>query len=540
MKAKYLLSAVLMGIIVNSCTDLDVDVNSLYTEYPNSEIAFSAKTSDALYAFRGALGRRYDEMLSCASDEYTAISFGGDYLNGRDMANFSLHTFNPDASDSQLNTYSEIQSGITRCNKIIMDLSDEESDAAITATATLRAARAFYTFLLMDNWGDTPIIDHALQDDEVLDRSPRADVARWIESELLAVRDRCPENVDATTYGTPTRWMVDALLAKLYINWPVYTKNVTDAAWSYGTNEKLKDCVDVCDEIIKSGLFNLNDDFKSKFLHNNGVQIKDFIYAMPFDAVTQRGLTYSRFRTWRQGKSFYTVPLSGSVGGNMALTPEFSALFNLPGDRRNDCIAGDANEDSFVVYQYNSETGEKTDIQHFYNDQPVIFTKNITLVTMDGDLNTGKDLNGWCQGYKSIKFFPYSAELNENSRNMSNDVPIFRYADVLLMKAEAIIRGASATNGDTPLSLFNKIRSAAKAPTLSTSPTLQDLLDERGREFLDEHWRRNDLIRFGAFEKDWGFKSLGGEIAKKTTNRIFPLGRTVLNNNTNWKQNPGY
>lgn len=60
--------------------------------------------------------------------------------------------------------------------------------------------------MIMEHWGDTPIIDHLLEEDERIDRSPRADVARWIESELLAVRDNCYENVDASTYGKPTRW----------------------------------------------------------------------------------------------------------------------------------------------------------------------------------------------------------------------------------------------------------------------------------------------------------------------------------------------
>ncbi len=536
---KLYFAAGLIGLTA-SCTDLDVDVKSRYTEFPTSEIAAEAKTNDVYFAFRGALGRRYDEAISFNSDEYTAISFGGDYLNSRDCSNFSLHSVDPSACKNQLNVYNDILSGITRANKVIVEFGGNDAPAA----APVRAIRAFYTFLLMDNWGDTPIIDRILEEEEVVDRSPRADVAKWIESELLAVRDNCTEAVNAATYGTPTRWMVDALLAKLYINWVVYTQDVTSSSWSStANNEKLADCVAACDDIIKSGLFNLSDDFKAKFLYNNGPQIKDFIYAMPFDAVTAQGLTYSRFRTWRQGQKnngFYSVELSGSVGGNYALTPEYVALFTLPGDRRNDCIAGDATQETFDVYQYDVVTGEKTGVRNLYSGEtPVTFTRSITLVTQDGDLNTGKDLNGWCQGYKSIKFFPYVPEVNANGRNQSNDVPIFRYADVLLMKCEAITRGAAATNGDTPMSLFNQIRSYVNAPTITSNPSLQDILDERGREFLDEHWRRNDLIRFGDFERDWGFKHLNPN-SKALTNRILPLSVDVLNTNTNWKQNAGY
>ena len=89
------------------------------------------------------------------------------------------------------------------------------------------------------------------------------------------------------------------------------------------------------------------------------------------------------------------------------------------------------------------------------------------------------------------------------------------------------------------MSLFNQIRSYVNAPLIESNPSLQDILDERGREFLDEHWRRNDLIRFGDFERDWGFKYLNPN-NKALTNRLLPLSTDVLNANTNWKQNAGY
>lgn len=523
-----------------SCTDLDTEVKSLYTEFPDNEIAIEAKANAAYYAFRAALGRRFDEGNSCNSDEYTAISFDGDYLNGRDCANFSLHCISPSACNSQLAVYNDILSGITTSNTLITEMGGNEA----VATAPLRAIRAFYTFILMDHWGDTPIIDHPLEEDEAIDRSPRKEVAEWIESELLAVRDNCSKESGAATYGKPNRWMVDALLAKLYINWVVYTQDVTSSSWSStATNEKLNDCIAVCDDIIQSGLFDLSDDYKKKFMYDNGYAVKDFIYVMPFDAVTQQGMTYARFRTWRQGQKnngFYSVAMTNSVGGNMTLTPEFVKLFTLPGDRRNDVIAGDATQETTDIYQYDVKTGEPTTTRNLYsNSDPVTFTREITLKEQSMDLNTGKSLTGWTQGYRSIKFFPSVEEYNTYSRNQSNDVPIFRYADILLEKCEAITRGGAATNGDTPMSLFNQIRSYVNAPTITSNPSLQDILDERGREFLDEHWRRNDLIRFGDFERDWGFKSLNPD-ANKLTNRLWPLAEGVLSENTNWKQNEGY
>ena len=557
MKTRYFISAALLALTTVGCTDLDVDIKSQYTEYPNSEIALSARINNAYYAFRGALGRRYDELISCNSDEYTAVSFDGDYLNGRDMSNISLHMVDADASNSQLAVFNDIQAGIVNCNQLLMDLGEGEEN--VSTTAPIRAVRAFYTFLLMDNWGDTPIIDYKVLGDNnaPIDRTPRADVARWIESELLAVRDDCPSEVSEDTYGTPTCWMVDALLAKLYINWNVYTKDVTSADWdANATNEKLADCIAACDRVIESGKFDLSDDYKTKFMYTNGSQIKDFIYAMPYDAVTAGGMTYARFRTWRRGQNsngFYSIEMTNSVGGNMTLTPEFVELFCLPGDRRNDVIAGNTGANiglpSFDVYQYDNATGMPTNVRNTYNGQEVTFTKSITLkndptaeppVVPNADLNCGADMTGWTQGYRSIKFFPDINDYNVYSRNQDNDVPIFRFADVILMKCEAITRGGSATLGDTPMSLFNQIRAYVNAPLIESNPSLQDILDERGREFLDEHWRRNDLIRFGDFERDWGFKNDFNPNASNPQYRLLPLARDVLNANTNWEQNPGY
>lgn len=557
MKTRYFISAALLALTTVGCTDLDVDIKSQYTEYPNSEIALSARINNAYYAFRGALGRRYDELISCNSDEYTAVSFDGDYLNGRDMSNISLHMVDADASNSQLAVFNDIQAGIVNCNQLLMDLGEGEEN--VSTTAPIRAVRAFYTFLLMDNWGDTPIIDYKVLGDNnaPIDRTPRADVARWIESELLAVRDDCPSEVSEDTYGTPTCWMVDALLAKLYINWNVYTKDVTSADWdANAANEKLADCIAACDRVIESGKFDLSDDYKAKFMYTNGSQIKDFIYAMPYDAVTAGGMTYARFRTWRRGQNsngFYSIEMTNSVGGNMTLTPEFVELFCLPGDRRNDVIAGNTGANiglpSFDVYQYDNATGMPTNVRNTYNGQEVTFTKSITLkndptaeppVVPNADLNCGADMTGWTQGYRSIKFFPDINDYNVYSRNQDNDVPIFRFADVILMKCEAITRGGSATLGDTPMSLFNQIRAYVNAPLIESNPSLQDILDERGREFLDEHWRRNDLIRFGDFERGWGFKNDFNPNASNPQYRLLPLARDVLNANTNWEQNPGY
>ena len=66
-----------LAALAAGCTNLDVDVESQYTEYPTNEIAVEAKMADIYYHFSGVLGRRYMEAMCLSSDEYSAASFGG-------------------------------------------------------------------------------------------------------------------------------------------------------------------------------------------------------------------------------------------------------------------------------------------------------------------------------------------------------------------------------------------------------------------------------------------------------------------------------
>ena len=162
------------------CTDLDVDIKSQLTEFPNSEIAAEAKMADIYYAFRGILGRRYSDVVTLSSEEFTGISFDGDYWNSGENAYPALHKMTPD--DATLWHWGEdLTGGITRCNKAILDLGGEDTPGAAPALAM----RAFYHFILMECFGDMPILNRMLEDNEAIDRSPRAQVAAFIESDLL-------------------------------------------------------------------------------------------------------------------------------------------------------------------------------------------------------------------------------------------------------------------------------------------------------------------------------------------------------------------
>lgn len=500
------LAAGLLALTAVGCTDLDVDVKSKYTEYPTSDVALQGKMADVYYAFRGALGRRFNEAQTLSTEE-VGVSFDGDWVDSRNYSHMSLHDFSAD--DASIGWYTDLASGITKCNQIIEELGGDKADPNVIAPA--RAMRAYYHFILMDNYGAVPILDKVPDDTTVIDRQSRPVVAKWIESELLDIIPHLSDVNDASTYGKPNKWMAEALLVKLYLNWAVYAQSDVTKYEPSQANEKLNDCVKYCDDIIKSGLFSLDggvSDWRAKFYPDNGSQVKDFIYAMPYDAVTEKGNTYGRFRTWRKADggtnqkgtkmSYYGEKSIKSFGGNFAMSPEFADLFSLPGDQRNNAVLGGD------IYILNPTTHEKTSERWLYAGKPVTFVKTITLKAQDADLNVGNDANGWSQGWKSIKFIPSNADyVAANGRDQSNDIPIFRYADILLTKAECILRGATATNGDTPASLMNQIRSYAGAPIVTTV-TLDELLKERGREFFDENWTRNDWIRFGTWENEFG------------------------------------
>lgn len=531
---KMTLAAAVLGITA-SCTDLDVDVKSKYTEYPNDPVAIEGKMSDVYYSFRQALGNNYNRVQTFSSDEATGVSFGTDYFDKGENIHPSIHNFM--SGDDPANYWTDLASGITKCNKII-----EEFKETPKVAAPARLMRAFYHFILMDSYGDVPVLDHLPADNEAVVRSPRKEVAEFIEKEVKECLPDLSDKNDASTYGKPNKWMAEALLVKLYINWGVYTcGDVTKYDVATTKNSKLDECVKYCDDIIGSGLFNLNDPYRKKFMFDNGPQIKDFIYAMPYDKVSAQGLLYGRYRAFRRiddgdTQGYYGGKMGKSCAGICAMNPEFADLFCLEGDDRNDAVL------KGKVFIHDAITGEETDQPYIYKGTQLELTKTITL--QEGGLatlNCGATPDGWRQGYRSIKFYPNPNEYSAYNRYQSNDVPIFRFADIILTKAEAIKRGATATNGDTPQSLFNQIRSYVHAPMLDHDPSLQEILDERGREFFDENWRRNDMIRFGTFESEYGFHKHSNPDARfDKTCRILPVPDDILKENTNWEQNPGY
>ena len=535
---RLFISAGLLAMTLTGCTDLDMSPNSQYTEDPSQNsgvdpmIVVEAKMADVYYHLAGTLGRRYMEAQCLASDEFTPLAFAGGYYDSGTYAHQALHCSSP--NDASIGWYDDVTAGITKANTILEELG---SGASAQMKAPARAIRAYYTWILMDSYGDTPILDKVQAEGSVVPRSSRKEVAEWIESELNDIIPVLTDDVTENTYGKPTKWMAEALLAKLYINWPVYTaESVDQYDAATAANPKLDACIAACDEIINSGKFNLGSvDYLHKFSYDNGWQVEDFIYAIPYDAINRQGMQYARPRTFKDMKNLLpnvygsTDKFTQSFGGNMVVTPEFAKLFSLDGDIRNlSILRGD-------VYVRDPKTLRPTTEPFMYKGNQVHFTEDITLAKIDNTVEVGNDAHAYQQGCHSIKWFTTPADYN-NGRNQSNDLPIFRFADILLMKAEALTRqGSSGAKA-----LFNQIRTYAGAPTIANEPTLQEIYDERGREFFDENWRRNDMIRFGHYEDEFfpHYKDFPDANFDKR-HRIFPVPQNTINLN-GWEQNPGY
>lgn len=529
-----------MMLLATGCTDLDVPLKSQYPSYPNSEVALNAQLNSIYSHFRGTLGRRFFEAMSLSSDEQTAVSYSGGWIDGGTYSHPSLHAFSYE--DNTIDWMGELGKGCVKANEVI------NSDVDAKYKMPARAMRAYFEFLMMDCWGDAPILDVTVEGNDMNKRQPRAMVAKYLEKELLEIIPHLSTDASEGRNGIPNKYMAQALLAKLYINWPVYmAASVDKYDASSATNEKLDACISICDDIINSGKFNLGSmAYRFKFGPNNSaLNVEDFIYAMPYDTYTATGMQYGRANSYKDIKSmnpsYFGMKLSNSGGGYMTMTPEFANLFTLAGDERNNCVIGGQ------VYVYDPTTLlPTTEVAKDRKGNPLILTKNITLrytdvnhTTLDWqNLDVGDDLDGWRQGYRSVKFFVINDDY-KNGRNQSNDVPIFRYADILLMKAEALTR--KGTGGTVAQSLFNQIRTYVHAPSLTHVPTLQDIYEERGREFMNENWRRNDMIRFGHFEDEFFPHYHSNPYANfDKTRRIFPIHKDMLDNNTEWKQNPGY
>src|SRR5574344_486572 len=113
-KIKLILATGIVTLTVG-CTDLDVPVDSQYTEYPSSEIAVQAKMANIYFQMRGCFGRRYMEARALSSDEETAVSYSGNWVDSYAYAHPSLQAYTYE--DATIDWMGELGTGVVKANE---------------------------------------------------------------------------------------------------------------------------------------------------------------------------------------------------------------------------------------------------------------------------------------------------------------------------------------------------------------------------------------------------------------------------------------
>jgi hypothetical protein len=515
-------------MIFESCSKLDVDVESQYVKdnFPVTNADYAALFGTMYSNLSSQYGVPYWRMQELSTDAAIIPARDGNFDDGGQYRQLHYHTWTIDHPNVR-DIWQWGFGGINNCNRLI-NLTNESSVPEASKTASLaevRAMRALYYYFMMDLYGNVPIID-TFPVSTLPGNQTREKVFEFIEKELLAVVSQLPvkdNNNRQLVYGRPTQAMAYALLEKLYLNAEVYTGK-----------PRYNDVVTMADNILKNANYALDAKYSDIFDVNNGAQVNETIFAIPYDQQIP-GNQMTRFGFYPALAASYGINVGFSIA--MSTTPEYYNRFNLTNDVRN----------SFwlIGKQYAPDANRKPDLS-----KPVFVAGTTTQIEITPDLilkpgkpmDLGNTVADQAKGVRSIKYWP-DVNAIQATRLNGNDMPVLRLADVMLMKAEAVLRGATATtvNGElqTPLVLVNKIRSRVGAPAAITV-TLTTLLDERAREFSWEAWRRNDLIRFGQFETEYPLPNDVLTMNKDLTRRIYPIPANELKLNANLKQNPGY
>lgn len=437
-------------------------------------------------------------------------------------------------------------SGAVLCNKILQQLETEvkgnlEDDVYNRFVAELKCLRSYYYYTLFDAFGRIPYLESYSA--ENVPQSEPYEVWAKLVNTLEEVGPMLPKaNVPskAANYGRATHGMAYALLARLYLNAESYGVTPANAKASgvAGINSAADfytKCVKACDEVINSKVYKIEPDFFTNFLIHNEVSEENIFVIVEdgnanFDyrdvagkmanklRITMLSLNYKHQQAW----NLLEKPWNG-----FSATPSFLKLYEYQVDRRGPCdsIKGTKDEGKWGWF-LGPVYGEDGNIL-IMDDKGNLearMTSNVTSL----EEATPND------GARLLKY-----EVGKGSPNKfcDNDFVLFRYADVLYMKAEAILRGGE---GDLAALLadseFQLIRSRAGV-TPYASLDLNELLDERGREFAWENIRRRDLIRYNKFSQgEWTFKPVREKYLD-----WFPIPRKMIETSGGlWTQNDGY
>jgi len=493
---KKYIYVIFWGILffLSSCTDLDENVYDQIEAdqfYQNEDQIMNAlaKIYSQLRSesnFTGYAGERgWYDLNEVTTDELLIPARGASWQDGGVWMQLYQHDWTP-SHQVFGPTWEWLYQAITDCNTAIEVFIQRNSGANYISEAKI--LRAFYYYLLLDGWGNVPLVTDRSTPLSEIKQSSRNEVFSFIEKELLDNIGNLGTGKD-NLYGRFNQAAGYTLLAKLYLNAKVYTG---EAHWT--------EALDACNKVIEQG-YSLNTDYYNLF--GDECPTDEVILAIPIDPLLAPKIIYEfRSLAYEHGQAYGISSWNGSC-----VHKNFINRYADNDIRKKQWIYGNP-----VVV--NGDTVKKG------SGGPLIY--NIDIASLENA--------GTYDGARNLKFDFEKAPYNGNSGG--NDFPVFRFADVLLMKAECLLR---LNDESGSLISFNQVRERAGLNDFDGELTLTEILDERGRELCWEGWRRQDLIRFGVFCKTHDFMP-----ENDTHFQLFPIAETILANNTNLTQNPGY
>lgn len=514
----------------NSCTKLDEQVYDRVREdeFVPTEKDVPSIIAPAYTVLRGMEAGWYGnfDLQEESADIIVTPARPNGWYDGGAYQRMHKHEWNQ--TQGQPNTlWSNCYNGINTANRVIWQIETgvvPMSTGKENVIAELKTVRAFYYYNLLDNHGNVPIVTD-FKDVSIPKQSTRQQVYDFVVKEITDNLPLLSEKSDQTTYGRFNKWAAKALLAKIYLNAGVYTGT---PQWE----KCIKECQDIIDAANSNGRYILEPNYKNVFVTNNQ-NSKELIFAVPYDELFGTGNTI-HMKTLAPAHRNVLNMAAQPWGGNCAV-PQFINTYDPDDTRLKDTwIQGP---------QYNVVTGALV----------LTYTKDVD----------GIDLAQQMQGYRIGKY-----EIKVGARDaLSTDYPIFRYADVLMMKAECLLR--TGRENDAAV-IVSEVRQRAFATTNPAKATVTGaqlkmgssyeygywsngqvteyqggadiqygrFLDELGWEFAAEGHRRQDLIRFGVFHTKKWFNHRPKNDGK--TRFLFPIPEAELNKNTNLDQNPDY
>lgn len=499
---KTLAAGVCLGILSVGCTKLDEEkFGSLApdTYYKGESEALSSVVGIyQLLSYNVDIGDPW-RMKQFSTDEFIVPGRASGGWFDQNNIDLTMHVQTADNA-TVARAWRFIFQEIGTANAVLESLEKAPDQSKMkTVIAETRALRAYGYFFAMDNWGNVPLVTIARLDPQNLpSTTPRAEIYSFIESEMLAAVENLPSvtEVDrAAYYPRFTKESIYTALAYMYLNAEVYT----------GTAQWQK-VVEMCDKVINTGAYSLMPNVIDNFTSPRQAASTEIISAFTKDPVINAGNNQFILYTQNALDQFkYNLPF-GPANGYSTTPP--------------------------ALDRYEDADARKSMVQHgpqYYLDgRPLTYSNGQQLVLIPvQDIISAQDN----EGYKVLKYTPVGAAFA--GFNADNDLVLERYANVLLMKAEALYRLGDAA---AALLLVNEVRDRSDATPLTTL-TLKDLEEERAREFLWEGNRRTDMIRFGTFfTGTWPFKTRQTEQFRE----VYPIPNEQIVANPNLSQNEGY